>query len=196
MSVKKRVNKKIKKEIKKAVDEIPGLIFEHVQFENKQPELKQKITADDLYPKTFFQNPPEEAKQAKLNSPDYTTMEKKRGMLWIAVAIFTSAVFAMWILNIGSNFRDVRDGWVKPDMSIIDTAKNEWTKAMKAEEMTNDNTVEPKVAEQKPADLESLKNQIKNNLVGILSTLSTSTASSTNNPTNYGQASTTASSTN
>ena len=49
MSVKKtRITKKTKREIKKAVEQIPGLIFEHVRLQNQ--EEKPKVSVEDLYP--------------------------------------------------------------------------------------------------------------------------------------------------
>ncbi len=184
----KKANKRVRTEIKQAVEKMPGLIFEHVQLETTEPE--QKITVKDLYPQKDFQTVEHEPQ--KKNLPDYAAMNKRRGLLWLTVIIMASVVFGMWGLNMFANLRDVRGGWIKPTPGIIDTAKDEWAKAMGANEAAISTTTEQA---EKITDFESIKNEIKNNLIGILSTLSTSTTSSTNIQ-NYGQASTTTSSTN
>lgn len=173
MSVKKtRVTKKTKREIKKAVEQIPGLIFEHVRLQNQ--EEKPKISVEDLYPVDNFVKPEEKQKPTPI-SYNHAQTQKKKMMMWSGVIILTTVVFAMWFLNAGMTIRDLKEGYTKTVPGITETAKQSWEETKPA--TTNGQTDSNKPIE----NLDSLKNQIKNNLISIFYVQQASTTASSTN---------------
>jgi hypothetical protein len=144
MPVKKsKINKKVKAEIKEAAEKIPGLIFEHVRLQTQHDEeLKNEI---EEKPKTV---------QTPIN---YVEMQKKRIILWAGVICLAIVVFAMWILNTGMLFSDLKNGFGKQVPGITETAKKSW-----------EETATAMPEEKKVENLDDLKNKIKNNLQSLL----------------------------
>lgn len=167
MPVKKqKANKKIKRDIKKAVEQLPGLMIEHVKFkEIEQPDELKKLPAPERYEeietKTFKSLPYE----------DERIVRQKKMWLWTGVTIFSAIIFLMWGWNMRAAFHD---SFAKKQDGIAETAKTTWRDTMK--------TTEPNKPEA-PAkdDMADLKNQIKNNLISIFYVQQASTTASSTN---------------
>ena len=102
MQVKSSKNRKTEHDIKKAVDKIPGLIFEQVEF--KSPPPKEKIHPAD----------------------NYQIEKKKKTLVWTGVIIITLIILGMWSWNTFVKF----DTLLKKDdpNSIVNQAKDSFEK--------------------------------------------------------------------
>lgn len=167
MPVKKqKANKKVKRDIKKAVEQLPGLMVEHVKFkEIEQPPELKKLPAPERYEEI-------ETKAYKsLPYEDERTVRQKKIWLWTGVTIFSAIIFLMWGWNMRSAFQDSFTN-TKKQPGITDTVKTTWQETME--------TTEPKTPIAPKENLDEIKSQIKNNLVSFIYVQASTTASSTN----------------
>lgn len=155
-----KISKQEKQEIKEAAEQIPGLIFEHVRLQahEEKPQIEpKKKTGHALIQYNYAQN------------------QKKKIILWIGVIVLTATVFAMWFLNIGTAFRDLKEGYTKIVPGITETAKQSWQETMPV-------TPTGQPAQTKETNnLDDLKKQIKNNIISIFYAQQASTTTSSTN---------------
>ena len=162
----KKTNKKIKKEIKRAVEQLPGLMIEHVKFkEIEQPTEVKKLPAptryEEIETKTFKSLPYEDEK----------IVRQKKIWLWTGVTIFSAVVFLMWGWNMRAAFQDSFTN-TKKQPGITETAKTTWQDTME--------TVKSKTPIAPEENLDDLKNKVKNNLVSIFYVKASTTTSTAN----------------
>ena len=164
MPVKKqKANKKVKRDIKKAVEQLPGLMVEHVKFK----EIERLAELPKLPAPTRY----EEIETHPLKALRYENDEsirQKKIWLWTGVIIFSAIVFLMWGWNMSAAFRD---SFAKKQPGIVETAQTTWQDAMQPTQ--TDKPTAP------IENLDNLKNQIKNNLISILYVQQASTTTST-----------------
>lgn len=96
MPVKSSKNKKTEKDIKEAVDKIPGLIFEQVEFKKKSEE--------------------------EIIKNNYYREKKKKTIVWIGVVIIATIVLTMWAWSTFVNFDTILKN---KEESIFDQAKGD-----------------------------------------------------------------------
>ena len=167
MSVKKKkITKKVKKEIKRAVEGLPGLMIEHVKFkEIEPPEELQKLPAPTRYDEI------ETHPIKTLRYEDGGAIRQKKIWLWTGVTIFSAIIFLMWGWNIRAIFQDSFANTKTKQPGITDTAKTTWKETVEAVE-SNKPTDKPTTPTK---NLDDLKNKVKDNLSGLLSTITNTT---------------------
>lgn len=151
MSVKPKKN-----DIKKAVDKIPGLIFEQVEFSSSKKEAE----------------PPAPPK----NNPNQE--KKKKHLVWFGVIILTIIIMIMWSWNTFVNFDTILK---KDNNSVLDKVKESFERAKQETAILEPKTETSTTTENK-LDNEEIKTKIKNSLNILLDKLNTPT--STETPTN------------
>lgn len=163
----KKANKKVKRDIKKAVEQLPGLMVEHVKFkEIEQPAELKKLPAPERYDEI-------ETHQLKaLPYEDSGVIRQKKIWLWTGVTIFSAIVFLMWGWNMRSTFHDSFANTKTKQPGITDTVKTTWQETME--------TTEPKTPTAPKENLDEIKNQIKNNLVSFIYVQASTTTSTAN----------------
>lgn len=149
-STSKKADNKIKKEIKQAVEEIPGLMFEHVNIE---PTKKVEVPA---------KKPAEKINVTPPQTPRYLEPQGSRKLLWFSVILFTVVIFAMWIINSWVMFKDIKDNKIEGQIDLISDAKNNLDSALTKINPETGATTTP------IEDLEKIKQQIKTNLESII----------------------------
>lgn len=162
MPVKKqKANKKVKRDIKKAVEQLPGLMVEHVKFkEIERPAEFKKLPA------------PEHHDEIETHTPKFLRYEndgairQKKIWLWTGVTIFSAVVFLMWGWNMRATFQDSFAN-TKKQPGITETAKTTWQDTME--------TVESKKPATPVENPDELTNQIKKNIAGLLSAIANTT---------------------
>jgi hypothetical protein len=164
MPVKKqKANKKVKRDIKKAVEQLPGLMVEHVKFkEIERPAELQKLPAPTRY---------EEIETRTLRSLPYgdeKAVRQKKIWLWTGVTIFSAVIFLMWGWNMHATFQDSFAN-TKKQPGITETAQTTWQETMK--------TIESNKPSAPAENLDEIKNQIKNNLVSFIYVQASTTTS-------------------
>ena len=160
----KKVNKKVKKEIRQAVDDIPGLMFEHIKIENPEKSEPENI------------NPILDENKAPSKNLPYQEPKGSRKLLWFSVILFTTIIFAIWIVNSWATFRDIKSRRIEEQIDLIGETKNNFNNAITKINQETGATTTP------IDDLEKIKNQIKNNLESIIiyDSETSTTATSTN----------------
>lgn len=124
MPVKKqKANKKVKRDIKKAVEQLPGLMIEHVKF----PELPAPTRYDEI----------ETHPLKALRYEDGGAIIQKKIWLWTGVTIFSAIVFLMWGWNMRAAFQDSFANTKTKQPSITETAKTTWRDAMETNDLKN-----------------------------------------------------------
>ena len=172
-SRKKSTTKKstqIEKDIKAAVEKIPGLIYEKVEF--TEPALSQL--------------PKEEPPKIPV---DYESVKRKRFYVWLSVIAVTLMIFAMWIWNTSIFFSAAKDGSknlvnnLKKDWQKINQEKNSELEKLIPETLeTNPSTKAPLgVSSGRTQGEENLDQVLKNSLTKILNNLATSTTGTLEN---------------
>lgn len=152
MSVKPKKN-----DIRKAVDKIPGLIFEQVEFTNTEKEER---------PPTPPKNNPNQEKN-------------KKHLVWFGVIIVTVLIIIMWGWNTFVNFDTILK---KDNDSIFDKAKESFDRAKQETIILEPKIETPTTTEERLSD-EEIKTKIKNSLDILLDRLN-STTTSTEDTTN------------
>ncbi len=160
------INKRVRADIKKAVEQLPGLMVEHVKFkEIERPAELQKLPASTRYEK--IETHPLKA----LRYENDEAIRQKKIWLWTGVTIFSAIVFLMWGWNMRAAFQDSFSN-TKKQPGITETAKTTWQDTMETVESNK-----PTVPIENNSD--DLRNQIKNNLISILYVQQASTTTST-----------------
>jgi copper chaperone CopZ len=155
----KTTTKKTKKEIKEAIEKLPGLIYEHVDLKKEEPEEIEEVKVEP-----------------KIITPRHSNNETgKKRLLWGMMIFFTVIIFAMWIGNTLINIRDIKNGQMLNDLNNLTSVKSNLDESL---EKVNSNGVTTTPV----AELENIKNKIKNNLQNIIvyEKTSSSTTSTTN----------------
>jgi len=152
----KKKDKEAKKEIKEAVDKIPGLIFEQVEFE--KPKKK-----------------PPTPLQPTFNQPQYYDAgeRRKRGLMWLGVIILTVVIFVMWIWNTSSFMKDISSQEEKT--GLWEQAKEDWKDVQNKE---GDNNELGELLE-KETDTNKLKAVLKQTLLNLIASSTQETATTT-----------------
>lgn len=120
--------KKIRREIKKAVEQLPGLLIEHVRFQ----ELEKASETLELPEPVHHGRIETRVRQALLSGGEKIIRQKKL-WLWTGVVAFTVLVFAMWTLNVRVMWQDSLRGENRPTSILVET-KKEWQDIMKTAE--------------------------------------------------------------
>jgi len=149
-SRKKSTTKKtqIEKDIKAAVEKIPGLIYEKVEF--TEPNLSQL--------------PKEEPAKIPV---DYESVKRKRFYVWLSVIGITIIIFAMWIWNTSIFFSAAKDS----SGEFVNRVKKDWQKINQEKDSELQKLIPEKIT---PENLEQV---LKNSLTQVLNNLATSTSS-------------------
>lgn len=159
-ALKKQKEKKLKTEIKEAVEKIPGLFFERVEFQQPKPAITAPIA-----------EPTKETEPKKSPKYDNNYREEKRKQLfvWTGVIILSIIIFSLWIWNT-KTFFDVSAGqnsdFIKQTKQNINNIQQEKDAELKQ--------LFPKDTQQK-----NLKENLKASLAQLLANFSTSAATTT-----------------
>ena len=148
-----KTDQKIAQDIKAAVEKIPGLIYEKVEF--TEPTLSQ-IPAQKLQTRIPL---------------DYETAHKKRFYVWLGVIGVMLIIIALWLLNTKIFFEISSD----KNTNFIDDLKKSWQK-MDEEKNTDLQKFFP--TEQNTSTA-AATTALKNSLMKILAQTPTSTTSTT-----------------
>lgn len=160
-----RKNEKIKKDIKRAVENIPGLLVEHVGIENmKKTEAKKKLATHGQSHQT------QSAKSSKI-------------IIWFGVGSLTLIIFAMWIWNTKTLFYDIgyaksteKELWESTtnDLGVILSGMTEQEK-----DLLREQTAKTEKEINKKIEEENKKEKIKQTLSALINSVTTTPSSTT-----------------
>jgi|GEM_PF-6511439 len=177
----KKVNQKkisaadeqVKADIKKAVEKIPGLIAEHLDFNPlRQLHLDQPTTIDDGYLET---NQNQTQARPDYSGHDYQT---KKLLMISAVIILSLFIFGMWAWNAFIAVQDINRSAAKQS-GIWDNAKQSFNAIMNNNQEDINKKFSALQAEKNKNDNEAA---LKQGLANVISTMMAS--SSVNTTTN------------
>ncbi len=175
-TTKKSVSKQDRKEIREAARSIPGLIIEHVSFDQNTSMNDDEGTN---YNKKYMQSA--EKRREHL---------KKRNTMLFGVGIVVLVLCGMWILNMKSFFFDSKHS-ISSEQALLSSIRNDYnnTVGLLSAQTTETSSTEP-VATEKPVDLRAAliagleaASTSSSTLGTATSSTTTSTAESTNFPT-------------
>jgi len=154
----KVIKKTVKKEIKQAVDKIPGMIFEQIEF--KSPEKKQLTPA-----------------QPTFSQPQYYDANEKRkhSLMWFGIITIAIIIFSMWVWNTRSFMKDLglRN---QQKTGLWDQAKEEWAE-IKKKETNTESELEGIIKEETNTD--DIKATVKQTLLNIIASSTKKTTTTT-----------------
>lgn len=174
---KKKIDKKVKRNIKKAVEQLPGLMVEHVKF--KEIERPQEIAK---LPAPTHHEEIETSAHPALPYRDDKIIRQKKIWLWTGVFIFSVVVFTMWAWNMRAVFLDSFTNTKTEQPGLTETAQTTWQNTIKTLSVSQPvSPSAPTKNESEENDSVNLKEQIKNNIISIFyAQQASTTATSTN----------------
>ncbi|KKQ26963.1 MAG: hypothetical protein US42_C0018G0037 [Candidatus Magasanikbacteria bacterium GW2011_GWC2_37_14] len=142
-------HKQIKKDIKAAIEKIPGLIYEKVEFtESNLSQIPQQ-------------------KLENSTPVDYETIKRKRLYVWLAVIGITILIFGMWLWNTRTFLQIAKND----SSEFVNTIKKDWQKINQEKDSELQKLIPEKVSD------ENLDQILKNSLIKTFNNLATSTSS-------------------
>jgi len=168
---KKTVSSKKRKEIREAANSIPGLLIEHVSFDENTGDDNREFT--------------QPSHQYMLSPEKRLEHQKKRFTVFVGVSTIVLALCILWFVNIRSSFFDSKFSTSTEEQLLSNLKQNfENTVGLVTERPTTSQTTTTPVNEEqlKAALLAGLLASSTTSTVNTTSTVSTTTTSTTSTP--------------